>query len=553
MLYEDLFNISTKKISSESTKLTNKLYKYQWTCETPESFSNAVIVGPTNSDMYNYLFLWGKIENDKEYVKYTKLYVHDMIPIQLNNYCKHNNNFEFINGRYIAKYIGRYIINVNSNKWVLDVVFNNFAKTINNDIKEYINGETAVYPGWKYEIKDANMIEFVMQKVNMLPYNKRDIITVLRHLMSEFSSENSDTGLIEGKWGNKYKDGRSPNEWKSPSEIFYEWSLTNKPVKYGQCWIFSECLTICLRFLGIPTRTVFATNSHLNPKLDGYVDFFEDSSFMKNDDNQELNNIKRLSNVIDFLNSDNNKSDIFEDCDIYSSNDSIWNIHYWNECLITRDGKNYYWEMLDSCPFTKSNFEPFKNKSILGPCKIMSIKSNYRDKLYDYNFLHACVNSPFRVWIKETTILNGEIITIPYVHSIVYPFYPNSCTMTTSKNVKKILQKEINLTTRNVNGIINITENYKMRFDTLLHYLLETNPTIFYKQNSILLHEPEDDNNEYYVQQVIIDNKNTMCKIRRQKCKLTEIVPLEFISTDRILSVLIIRNNEYWVQLLDLN
>ena len=31
---------------------------------------------------------------------------------------------------------------------------------------------------------------------------------------------------------------------------------TNRPVRYGQCWVFSGLLTTLMRSIGIPTRSV---------------------------------------------------------------------------------------------------------------------------------------------------------------------------------------------------------------------------------------------------------------------------------------------------------
>ena len=39
-------------------------------------------------------------------------------------------------------------------------------------------------------------------------------------------------------------------------KIFQEYFATEKPVKYGQCWVFSGVMTTALRALGIPARSV---------------------------------------------------------------------------------------------------------------------------------------------------------------------------------------------------------------------------------------------------------------------------------------------------------
>ena len=39
-------------------------------------------------------------------------------------------------------------------------------------------------------------------------------------------------------------------------KIFQEYYKTEKPVKYGQCWVFSGVMTTALRALGIPARSI---------------------------------------------------------------------------------------------------------------------------------------------------------------------------------------------------------------------------------------------------------------------------------------------------------
>lgn len=501
------------------------------------------------------LSLWGLVCDNKEFVRYTKICIGDPIPTELNICFYGVSHFEERNQTLIAKYVGRYIGVIDNKKWVIDVIFPN---VMNSSNKEYLIGRDAIYSNWTYNYADANMRDFVMEKIELIPHEERDIVSILRTLMVEFSATNSENGLIEGKWGGNYTGGFAPSHWKSPSEIFLKWKESKNPVKYGQCWVFAECFTLCMRFLGIPSRTVYAKNSHINPSLDGFVDFFEDETFMKSEDtpiNDEESLLKRVSNVREFINQSlgyPDKGDIFEDCEVYSTVDSMWNIHYWNECIISRDGLNYYWEALDSCPYLPSKYEPHSGKSILGPCRVLSIKQNFKNKLYDYEYIHASVNSPLRIWIRETTVLNGEVITIPYVHSIVYPLHPRKSIMTTNKKLEQILSKKVSLFIKNNGSNVDITDNYRMEYDILLKYLIKDNPAIFYINNSEICMASQDDQDEYYVQQVIIDNKNNMSRLRRQTCQLNNVVCLDYTKDDRILSVLMIKRDKYWIQLLSL-
>lgn len=544
-LYEDIANIimvdlpltRQQKAKMSIIKMNSVIYQIKW----------------------NDISLWGSFVGDYEFVRYTKLQIDSRIPDEIINFMQDKS---FINETFHAKYIGRFIGIKNGKTWVLDIVFPDFIKTRNREYFEYLFGRDAIYHSWKYMYDDSNMIDFVMEKIENINPTERTTVNVLRYLMTEMSSKNSTTGLLEGKWGGTFIDGCHPADWKSPWEVFLKWSLNKRPAKYGQCWVFAECFTTCMRFLGIPARTVFAKNSHINPDLDGSVDFFEDESFMKSE-GEETDMYRRISNVNKFITNSfaeedsyvdtRYKDDIYDNTEIYSTSDSMWNIHYWCECIISRDNITFNWEAIDSCPYVTSIYDPYRSKYILGPCKISSIRSNLNERTYDFEYLHASVNSPFRIWIKETTILNGEIITVPYVHSIVFPFYPKKSIMCTNKKLLKLLDKTVELSIKNHETTVNVTDNYKMSYDLLLRYILQNNPIIFYLDDSQIKITPVTDDEEYYVQQVLIDRSNTMSKIRRQKCKLDEIQCLEYDEHDSIFSILIIKGTKHWVQLLQLN
>jgi transglutaminase 1 len=45
-----------------------------------------------------------------------------------------------------------------------------------------------------------------------------------------------------GKWNGKYKDGTAPSAWTGSVPILEQYFQSLKPVKYGQCWVFSGVL-----------------------------------------------------------------------------------------------------------------------------------------------------------------------------------------------------------------------------------------------------------------------------------------------------------------------
>lgn len=541
MLYYGLSNIFQNNMDMTSYDRTNfNISKY---------YNFGLVLKWNNSN------LWGVKINSEELVMYSKVKVGDYIPPILNRCFSSVKYFEQVGKNVKTKYPGRYIADINGKKWVLDVIFNVNTRNKNFTDDDYLSGTTGVYSSWNYDFNDANMIDFVMEKLEMIEPEKRTMVNVLRLMMSEFSSENSPTGLINGKWGGDYSDGMRPTYWDYPSEIFLSWKFDKTPVKYGQCWVFAECFTVCMRFLGIPCRTIFAVNSHINPSLSGFVNFFENESFLKDGDIMtEEDCLYRNIDPIRFIKNSSVKGDIFDGCSIYSTRDSMWNIHYWNEVYISRED-TFEWEVIDSCPYLPSTCEPYLGKHILGPSKKESIKNGTTDFLYDYKYLHATVNSPFLIWINETTVLNGDIITVPYVHSIIYPFFPEKSTMTQNNKTRKLIKKRVELETLKGKNKINITNSYVMNFSDIYRIMIETNPIIFYLENSDLktVFNESDNKEKYYVQQISLDFRNEIFKIRRQQCKLDEITPILIDrSTVRVVTILIIKDENFWVQLIDL-
>ena len=52
-----------------------------------------------------------------------------------------------------------------------------------------------------------------------------------------------DGGVLIGNWSGDYDDGTSPLKWPGSVEILEEYWKTKRPVKYGQCWVFSGVVT----------------------------------------------------------------------------------------------------------------------------------------------------------------------------------------------------------------------------------------------------------------------------------------------------------------------
>jgi len=52
-----------------------------------------------------------------------------------------------------------------------------------------------------------------------------------------------EDGVVEGNWTEKFDGGVPPTKWTGSLKIIRKYYATKKPVKYGQCWIFSGVVT----------------------------------------------------------------------------------------------------------------------------------------------------------------------------------------------------------------------------------------------------------------------------------------------------------------------
>lgn len=537
--------------------LTNHIYD---SSITPAVTRSSIIINRLDkTDHYSLTWtdkhLWGEKFKGREFVMYSRIRVMDPIPEELVH--KLNNHSEFMthDNSLICKTVGRYVVSFDhhttSRKWVLDIIFPDSRDESWSllDYQEYTNGTYAMYPLWKYPLKDDVMINFTMDAVESLDYRERNTLNIIRRLMTRFSSENSSSSLIEGRWDRRYKDGKSPTDWKNLLEIFHAWGSNHRPIKYGQCWIFAECLTCCLRFLGIPTRTTFLENSHINSSLSKYIDLLRDENKKSEEDDDFY---CKLDNPLEFITNDT-KDDPWEGATLYNTKDSWWNIHYCVETYIPKiepGSRQFAWYMIDISPSIKSSCNPEAGNKILGPCSLSDIRTGSHRRL-DFTFLHSSVNSPFRLWSKQNIIENGNVITLPYVNSIVYPFYPEQTIAT--QNVEKLASKRIKIYMKiGVISRIDITDDYIMPHSTLHEYLHEDNPVVFFFRDGILKAVVKAKfTNEFYVQQIALSSDGTILAHKRNTTILKRISCIEVPRNTKVLSFLIVSGSDYWVQLLE--
>ena len=148
-----------------------------------------------------------------------------------------------------------------------------------------------------------------------------DPIKVCRHISAIVNSVD-DNGIMVGNWKDDFSGGTAPTDWHGSAAILQQFLKTKRPVKFGQCWVFSGLCATCkwstgkwlmlidnstiasvTRCIGIPSRVVTNYQSAHDTHSSITVDRFFD---------EEGEPIKHLNT------------------------DSIWNFHSWIEVWIQR-------------------------------------------------------------------------------------------------------------------------------------------------------------------------------------------------------------------------
>lgn len=182
-------------------------------------------------------------------------------------------------------------------------------------------------------------------------------------------------GIMEGKYEGDYNDGVAPDMWTGSVRILEEYVNNGyRPVKYGQCWVFSAVVTSLCRSLGIPCRSV--TN---------FVSAHDTNSTLTIDN---------------FFDKDGHKIEGGPDGD---NTDSIWNFHAWNDVWMARPDlpKNYGgWQAIDATPQEESS--SMCNKMQCGPASLEAVRRGDIGHGYDVPFIYSEVNADVMNWGEDT-------------------------------------------------------------------------------------------------------------------------------------------------------
>lgn len=279
--------------------------------------------------------------------------------------------------------VGLYTIQDDNTKVSMAVLFNPFhtEDTVympnQNERNEYVlnemgriwRGSFPSYSGmpWNFSQFKLFVLLAAIDLIDSLHIDHRhDPVYVSRHLSAMMNSGDDDNGVLVGKWYGDYNDGVAPTAWTGSADILKQYWEKRRPVKYGQCWVYSGVFTSVLRALGIPANSVSNFDSA-----------HEDT--------------KPYSRVIERYYNSN--GEIQEE----KSGDSIWNFHVWNMAWMQRPdlaekakehGMDYNgWQVLDGTPQEES-----MGLFQLGPGPLNAIKYGYEVD-FDTDFVIAEVNA----------------------------------------------------------------------------------------------------------------------------------------------------------------
>ncbi|KAM6135066.1 LOW QUALITY PROTEIN: protein-glutamine gamma-glutamyltransferase 4 [Pterocles gutturalis] len=255
--------------------------------------------------------------------------------------------------------------------------------------KEYVLNDTGyIYVGSAYNIYgrpwnfgqfeelvlDACM--YLLDKSELKLSSRRDPVFISR-AMSALVNANDDNGVLLGNWSGKYSNGTAPTDWIGSVAILQQFYRTQKPVCYGQCWVFAGVLTTVMRCLGIPSRCVSNFNSAHDTDENLRVDIY-------------LNEYGEKLDAMSF--------------------DSVWNFHVWNDVWMKRtdlpsgfDG----WQAIDSTPQEQS-----QGLFQCGPCPLKAVREGDVYLPFDSKFVYAEVNADKVYWVVKKVNNEDKFIKI---------------------------------------------------------------------------------------------------------------------------------------------
>lgn len=99
---------------------------------------------------------------------------------------------------------------------------------------------------WKYSQFEKNVLDcslYVIKNVGKVARLDRSCPMKISRALAAAVNSVDDEGVVMGNWSENFDGGIPPTKWLGSMEILQKYYKKRKPVKYGQCWVFSGVLT----------------------------------------------------------------------------------------------------------------------------------------------------------------------------------------------------------------------------------------------------------------------------------------------------------------------
>jgi transglutaminase 1 len=221
---------------------------------------------------------------------------------------------------------------------------------------------------------------------------RRGDLTQLTRFFSKWINVNDDNGVLVGRWSEPYSDGTEPWVWTGSDAIFRQFFQTGRPVKYGQCWVFSGCLTSILRAVGLAARSITNFESAHEPAP---YQFTIDRYWVQR--NGQVRRVRAGGARAGVAGADASRLVLqWQQSDMRGS---IWNFHAWTDVWISRSDISDAsgWQAVDATPQETSGgyFQ-------LGPASLAMVRANERDSQYDADFVISETNADVVDWVQQS-------------------------------------------------------------------------------------------------------------------------------------------------------
>ena len=135
-----------------------------------------------------------------------------------------------------------------------------------------------------YSPTTFSAVRLICEQLTKLSFEeKADPVLFSRELAAfitadEEDADNKKKGVLQSCLNGNYSNGKHPSFWNGSGSILQEFHQSEgKPVKYGQCWVFSGVLLTVQRVLGLPSRSVTNFNSARDTNRNRTVDMYYNS------------------------------------------------------------------------------------------------------------------------------------------------------------------------------------------------------------------------------------------------------------------------------------